>query len=458
MSVHSLGHGSALVTFLVIASISFAPARAIETGDLCTGNPCVIGEDVTIDESATLDFGDGITLVIAARITLSNAASVTFQAGSVTVEPGASFRADGPGTFLVVAANVGNLTVGDATKGVRFKMRDVVEINLVGEVDAFVNAKVDVRGVTDEAGAFSVEALDGTATILGKILGDGDKIDGFNASQLYFSAPTVILDAKIKARGRGGDSGFVEVAADDAVIRGSIDLTPRPGVGGELRIDATNDVTLEAKVKTRGKQDPESIGNFCDGGLVEIDAGGTVTVRNKIDARGGGEQCPGGTVDISSGGDYIDQQKASIRTGNSGALGLGGDIAISAGSVATVFKLEATGDQAGTISVSADTITVLGRLRADSKGIEDLLDGTITLDAPCGLTVAPTAKIDARNPKSVDGQVTLRTSGGPMTLSGRIEASDRVDLEYVTGFAPVINATILPDPNLVEAPSGTCGS
>ncbi len=457
MKFHSVV-ASALLVF-GIPSLS----AALVPGDLCTGNPCVITQDFSTDASEVLNFGSTTELRFqtGVRVTFGDGGEAAITAGTIIIEPRVRFRSTAPGVSLDFQADNGDFTVGTPASGATFDFPGGVELSSYSFGSSFFNARVDLSGETDdEAGALSMQS-DGDLTLLGTIKADGERTGEFNAGQIDLDAAgTLTVDAKIKARGRGEvDSGFIFLRGTDATIGGKIDVRGKPGLGGTLELDITNDLTMTVKTRAKGRNVSGAPGSACDGGIIDLQVGGNLFLEGPIDARGGGTECPGGTLSAQVGGDWTQTDKGRIRVGTGGFIAQGGDVDITVDGNATLDKIDAKGDLAGSISVTAaGTLNVANKINASSTGIADRIDGTVTLQGDCGLTVGQTGKVSVRKSGSSGGQVSLRTSGGPMTVDGKVEASDSNELRYVTGFDPVINGSVTPAPSLVESPTGTCGS
>ena len=111
-SRNQLGTGAAFLMW-VFASLATAPrATATDPADLCTGNPCIISSDVTIDPIGQIDFGPGTQLRLAAGVRLTvgpgaTSSEVSVSAGSIILEPGSEIV--GREGFLTLDAVAGNL-------------------------------------------------------------------------------------------------------------------------------------------------------------------------------------------------------------------------------------------------------------------------------------------------------------------------------------------------------------
>jgi filamentous hemagglutinin len=457
---------AARVSFAAIAAAlgvcaTAATALALVPDDLCTGNPCVISADVVIDSSVILDFGSGTELEFApgVAVLLQNGATVHFQAGSISVGSAVRFRSAAPGSSLYLSAETGDLSIAATDQVANFTLRDAVELGLYSAGNLVMRAMVEVSGVENEAGAFSVQSF-GNLTFHGRIRGDGNHT-GFNASVISLAADGALsFDGGIQAVGRGGDSGQVSLSGATATLHGRISVKPRVGVGGNVSISAnTGALVLNASVIAKGTEALSDTGNFCDGGQVVLTAGGSLSVNKPVDVSGGGPRgCRAGSVTAQAGTDFVQSVGAAVRASTVGYTSFGGQVSIQASGNVTLRRVEVGADSAGSISAAAGgTLDVFGGVRASSNGLGDAVNGSINLTGTCGLRITGAGRVVARQANSSGGQIGLTTSGGPMTIDGTVAASDAVNLEYVTGFSPTITGTIIPDPNLIEVSSGTCG-
>jgi hypothetical protein len=243
-------------------------AVALVPDDLCTGNPCVISANVTIDSSVVLDFGNTTALEFAPDVSvlLQNGPTVHFQAGSITVDSGVHFRSDAPGASLYLVAETGDLAIAPADSVVSFILHDSVELGLYSDGNMQVRAAIDVRGYVGEAGAVSIQSL-GDLTFTGRIRGDGST-SGFNASVISLEADGPLsFDGSIKALGQGGDSGQVSFSGATATLHGRINVNALVGVGGNVSVAASaGDVVLNSGISANGREALGDTGNFCDGG------------------------------------------------------------------------------------------------------------------------------------------------------------------------------------------------
>ena len=115
--------GTMVLAILATGLVGLREAHATEPADLCTGNPCVISADATLDPVESLGFGAGTELRLGAGVQLyvaagTTSASIVISAKSIVLEPGAEIVSR-EGTLWLDAV-AGNLELqGGAT--IRFK-------------------------------------------------------------------------------------------------------------------------------------------------------------------------------------------------------------------------------------------------------------------------------------------------------------------------------------------------
>jgi len=440
-----------------------APAGALAPGDLCTGDPCVIASNFTVDATVVLDFGSTTALQFAPgiKVLISNGATVEFDAGSITIGSAAKFSSDTPGSSLYFSANATNIEAGINGGPVKFVLPDSIEVGFFCEVNCAVHAKANVSGKTAEGGTFYIQSF-GQTLFTGTVVADGSKDGQFNAGVVDFDAADALhVWAKLRAKGYRPDSGQVRLRGVSVDLAGKIDVKPKVGVGGMVEITAeTQSILSQADIDASGKLASNDTGsNNCNGGSVTMTAGTSIQIEKKVALRGGGPGgCSGGTFTANA-EDFVQEPGAPIQAATAGFVSFGGSVHIQAtGNMTLGAKIDVGSDNAGSIVATAgNTLLALGQLQANSNGSGGAVDGSISLTATCNLNVPGGASLEASRPGASGGLINLVTSGGPMTIGGNVEASSAVNLQYVTGFTPVITGDVTPAPTLTEVPTGTCG-
>lgn len=448
-----------------IACLGTTPVFALVPSDLCTGDPCIIGNDVVVTASVLLDFGPTTALQFAPgiKVLLQNGATTEFRAGSITIGSNARFSSDAPGASLYFYAGATTVDVAAGGSPAKFVLRDSVEVGFFAEGNCTMNALADVSGQTDEGGVFYIQTF-GNITFTGKVFADGSPDGQFNAGVVDFDAGggPLTVDAKLRAKGGGADSGEVHMKGQSVVIKGGIDVKPKVGSGGMVEMTAeAGDLTVAAKIDAGGKKAAADVGaNNCNGGSVHLEATGSIRLGKKVKVTGGGAGgCSGGTFAAEAGADFVQLANAPVQAGTAGYISHGGSVQIQATGNVALEKIDVESDNAGSVVASAGgMLDAAGAVKASSNGSGDAADGSISLSGSCGLNVPHAASLKAAHSGASGGLISLTTSGGPMTIAGKVEASSAATLQYVTGFAPTITGSVAPAPSLIEVPTGTCGS
>jgi cysteine-rich repeat protein len=231
----------------------------------------------------------------------------------------------------------------------------------------------------------------------------------------------IAFTGKVDATSGESFSAGVELIADgDVNCQATIDLqaTKEGGSGGLLDIDAGGSVTLGGTVRASGEASSEDIG---DAGDVEVDAGGSIALTGIIDLSGP----PGGSGGGASFTAALDiTQTGSIDVGGRGQEGVGNE---------ALFSAERT--------ITLGNIAGLG----GANGAGGFVDAT----AWCGLALPTGKTIDMRGPT---GSIVL-ASGGAMTVAGTLRSTAGNELQFRTA-APVVTGTLTPPlPGPVQVPS-----
>ena len=301
--------------------ISPVPCVATVPSDLCTGSPCVVTADITVDAGSVLDF-TGQSLVFAEGVTVRVGAGVSprdlwILADDITLEQNARIPGD---------PNPANNFDGDRAV---VKLEAVVG-DVVMESSGSNRSQIDVRADDTSAGNITISAA-------------GDAIlDG-------------LLDAS--AVGEDARGGLIDVQASGSVTIGedvTVSGTGNFAGAGDIDINAGLDVTFDDRVLAEG-------GHF-GGGDVTVFAGGTVTLNDLISTDGGDPDGEAGEIDITAGVDIEVSAGGVIR----GRGGIGPD--------------EDCGDGAPTTLDAGNHVIVDGDL--DLKGELHCFGGDLNQDLP----------------------------------------------------------------------------
>ena len=364
-------------------------------GDLSTGP----AGTVTIEAVNNIEL-NGTTSLGDFKLTGQDGGSLTLKTsvGSVTGNGRINLGADGiiasGGTLTVVSAadivlgGTISLPGGSQGSGGTLEMQAPGQITLSGLLDltggqggggyldvtaagALTINNLDLTG-SSEFGDAGLATIDGGSVTLGTLrgLGSADVDCGDGADIDIFSGGDMLINGPVDIRARGVDcsGGFLSLDGGRIFINGSLLMSGdgSDGDGGDLDVSATtliqvaSAVVIDLEGGTGGAGDIllQSDGDLVSAGvlkgngrsstspgstLVELDAGGTLTVSGSIDASGGS------AAGVDSGGD----------------LSLNG-CKVATAATALVY---ANGD-AGDIRVTAhDKLTLRGIFQAGSGGI-----------------------------------------------------------------------------------------
>jgi hypothetical protein len=407
--------GAALVSIgLCAASTARADVSCVDPANLCTGDPCVIGQPITVISPCVVDFG-ARTLVLAARVNVPNDGMLSFTAAAI------DGFADIDGRHLDAGSGSG------------------------GEVELHANAgNVTLRGAIDVSGTLDVGSIVVTAS--GDILLD-DRLD---AKAVGFSASGPGGDVTLDAGGTltTTSASFIDVrSANGGTPGGTVALQGDVGVELNGKIDGSGSAGGSVGVSSSGgavtiRQSVRSRGASAVGGSVSVSAAGTTAIRRRpIDVLG----ATGGTISLSSSGADV------VVVPNLFARGFsqdGGTVSVNAfGSFTLDRRIDARGRTiGGTVALAADTLRVFDRVRTGALqgGTIDLFGGTVLVDAArleadggdFGGTIAIFATVSADFVKGA-ALVDAEVSGGIFIHAPTVHVGPSADLNAGRiGFKP----------------------
>jgi hypothetical protein len=459
MRYRKLGVGGVLLAFVASGWVGEGMARATVPADLCTGNPCIVAADATLDPTDSLDFGASTELRIATGVTLTIAPgttspSVWLSAGTVILEPGAGIVArEGSLTLEAVAGNLELQRSGSGMATIRFRgLADTppsgprADLSLSAQGTVVIDGAI-VGKVSDPYAGMDLVDIIGTSVIgVGRIDVRSLRMNELSLRptvQLY-AVGAVDFGGKILA-GAGCTGGDVIVRSETGPIAvGFVDATARGcpaaagyGLGGSVLVTGAGEARLLDGLDARGRG---------DGGSVRLDSDAS-HVAGKVDLRG--LKGVGGTF-RADGGDFIMDSGSEVRlTGRAG----GGQAEIIASSFITAgdARLTSIRDAGSVQATAAGTLTVERRLRTRGQN-----PGPIELEACGAVTIGSDAVVDTRSAGGATGNdITVR--GDAITVDGDLLATGgAVALDYYT-TPPAIAGTVEPTPTIVQvAPPAGC--
>lgn len=459
-----------LAAALVLAA---APGRAQITPDsLCTGDPCIISRDATIDPGAVLQLDFGARRVIVEAVLNTGGTVVTFLAGSFEIRNMGQIR----GNAGVTVATSGNIAVNGT--------RSTGALRLIGPNEGTLMLQSSAGSVTSSGRIFvdsdTAESSGGTLHVSaatrielrGDITARGGTLAGGGAVDLD-TPGDVLVAGGIDLSGGEDDAGGITVRAGGAarfegpmVIEGGGDQ----GGGGDVDVSAGGDVSFLQSVRMRGSSlGPSSCG---DGGLFDVVAGGTLTVAAEIDLRSRIGDCLGGIVDIDAADVAL---SAALLVDARGIDGSGGDLSID---VANGFDcralLNASGDTGGSVALSSDAaLTLSSACMVDASGVGGQVDveavGNVTLQGRLAVgSVANTSalsasfndirgcRIDVRSGALLrslgTGAENLLTARSTITVAGTVEATFANAFFLPVGFMALVSGSVTPQPLVINNP------
>jgi cysteine-rich repeat protein len=481
--------------FVLAAVASHGRAFATTADDLCrpTDDPCTVNTSVTLNASSTIDLGTRALQFGAAARVVVGAGPVTIHCGDVELIAGAritgsagaagstleidSIRIDAVGSTRaridLSSAQVTGLINLNAQTSIT-QSGDVVAIGTNTEADGgdiFLNATtgdvvvsgaLSVGGGSDSAGGTVTVTAGGKVDLMQQVDISGGE---FGGGELDVTAGgDAVARQPIKASGGGlsGDGGTVFISAGGtATVLQTIDGTAAGstaeggGSGGDIEIDANQDVVVSGQIDVTG--------GFPDGdaGTFTSTLGGTFTQTNTLTLLGNGVDGCGGEMDVAGGRD-VTLGRIELSGGSCGA----GTLSIQGLGTVTVSQL-ITADGTTNIS-SGGSISLQGRdlvtndvVRANGGSLSP--GGMIALQA-CNVTINAASDLrtfgtTGSNLIQASGKAVIR--GNILTAptgTNRIEYRDPAMPPMITGTitpaaVSVVNPLLPPCP----APSAACG-
>ncbi len=396
-------HGLVMLACAVVLALTAGGAAAqiscANPNNLCTGNPCVIGE-TDVASPCVVDFGNR-TVIVEGPLRVPNGGVLELRGAMISVERPilgrhtSTTEGDGAHVSLIATGNIFLRRRIDVSA--RFAPGSIV-LNAGGDVllSGVLRARTKGRGATAAGGAVSVTAGRsllaggrGRIDARGSMTTDGGVIGLIGNSSVTVRAP---LDARGKNAGMiGALSSTGSVLLADQVRAQSV-----TGLGGRLIVVAAVEAAIERRVDADGPGGGGAIGivagrarvqgslrvrSTAAGGSLSISATGDVSISERVRADGS----DGGAISISTRtGDVVITDDLNAQ----GTDGMGGRVAISSGddlSFTPSVEVRAEGDSAGgeiRLSANGDmTLSGLFRARAGSGGvIEGRSNGNLIAD------------------------------------------------------------------------------
>jgi len=325
-----------------------------------------------------------------------------FGGGALTTLGGMDYRVEtlGVGRDITLGSN-GRL------RGADLRLASSGDLAITGDLDAgalitsapgetTIGADVTAAGGSYRGSAADADLSGGSLATTGTLAADGVGLSFAGDAQLVTDGDAVIVDPIAGASGAGGDltiealsgdltqAGAQPIGADDAFFTAdNIEITSLD-LGGDLRLIAAGDATVEAT------------------GAVNL---------------GGGASDVGGALGLTAGGDITDSDAASVggetRLTTTGAIDLG--LLDAAGTVFLDSSLFASVVNARAVTLGESTVGGDLSVTALSGGISD--DGAVSAGGSAAFETAGTGAI-ALETTTAPGGFTLVTADGNATLAG----------------------------------------
>ncbi len=261
-------------------------AGAIKQDGVISANSAVVGENGKIYLKASKD----VSLAAGSSTTANgpSGGSITIQSDSGSATIAGTVEANGTqgkGGSISVTAPVA-VTVAPSAR-VSANGSEGGSVTLASSAGAVtVSAPVSANATDGAAGQIAVNAATTAALTAGQLSASGG-LGGGTVSVRGVSGVT--LDATSSTQANGAAGGTVSIASDQGAItaQGTIDVSASDGVGGNVKLTALSDITLDVANNI--------LASGASGGEVYIESGeGTLLSSGLIDGRGSDGQ--GGRV------------------------------------------------------------------------------------------------------------------------------------------------------------------
>ncbi|HEY2386588.1 MAG TPA: hypothetical protein VGK30_06475 [Candidatus Binatia bacterium] len=440
---------------------------------VATGPPGTIqGGTITLNSNGKITHA-GILDVSgdsAGTITLNAVADIQVQSGSETTAVGIASSSDAgeaDGGTVEITTTGGSITVSGPITVSGDQQAGGGEVDLTAAHNIDVEQTIDASGGADDGGTIDIEAGD-NLTVGRTLTADSNVGAGFGgditlaAGEDLFNGPLdggalTVNGATIRFNGSdseasSGDGGELDASAAGALQFLGSGVTIRgnggnlfDGDGGTVCIDNTdlnpNHIgPLEGNVRLDGTIILQSGGDVGSGGDFEASAGADFIVNATIDTSG---TLDGGTIEMDAGG------AISVN----GALTAVGTLATAA--PGEVQLLAGQGKDAA-LSINQNIIANGGAANAN---------GDFVTLAGCSLTIAPNVKVNGQggtNSQSVSGASEIELAARhPMSLGASSQflanPGGQILITHPVGVNPVIGAGVVFNPARTDDPTDQSG-
>lgn len=413
----------------ILAATAPAQVDCSDPDDLCTGDPCRIGE-VEVLSPCVVDFG-ARDVVLTRTLKVPSGGVLSFTAANIEVSGKLLARHIGTG-----AAEGGDVSLAAADSIQVLKRIDAsgrtapgaIELTAGGDVilRAPIHASAKGKSPTASGGTVTVTTQGAlTSTRRGRIKVKGKGSPGGTVS---LSGASVDVDGKLDARGSTGGMALVAGSVGAVVIGDKIEVDGLASVGGTITVQGNGAVTTSGRLDADGR---------TAGGVVDVQ-GGVLTIDGNMQARGSGSAGAGGLVSVN--GASVTTRNVAVRgRGDAGTFvastssgdlevgghvdlrstnGAGGDVSLSsAGSVVLSRSVRSDGETGGgeiDVVANGGSATMSDRLLADGRS------------GPGGaISIAALTDVDFARGATASGSpggTIVANAGGDLTAAGVFDA------------------------------------
>ncbi len=432
-----------------------------------------------------------------------NAGAVTVSGGSVTVQNGARIASStaAPGRGGNVAVNAGALTLARGgsittdTSGAGDAGDVALDIGGPLAIDGsnkgeFVNGVSSEAAVNVPGSAGSVRVNAGSVSVVNDgFINSNTRGAGAGGSVLVATPGALLLDgagggfteiAASALGARSGNAGTVTIDAGSVRVQGKARIasaTAGPGRGGAVAVNTgTLAVSGGGSVNTQTVASGDAgVVSLNVGGDLAIDGGGVVSSEASPGSSGsaGAVRVNAGNISVLSGGTVSSSTRStgaggSVAVSTPGALLLDGRGVPGAAITAATFGTQ-SGD-AGTVTVSAGTVTILDAAQVASSstgqgrggdvrvaagstatldGVGPQINATSTGAGPAGSITVSAPRLSLRNDASISTEAQT-ANGGNITIGpGDLLYLQRSSIASSVNSAFGNGGNITVDPRLV---------
>jgi hypothetical protein len=288
----------ALVLMIVGGPLLGPVAAQSEPSNLCSGDPCVVTADASVDAGSMLDFGPRV-LVLAEGVAVTLAVgdgsgTLEIHAAEIIFEPGAKISAGGiDQSSLHFEATEGSILLRSERSN---------------------RSEIDVGAGGTMAGSIKLLAL-ADVTADGRLTAVASGEDAVGGSIQITAGGNVAISQEIRTEARDGASssgGDVRIEAGGGISIAAGMILSGSGVGGSLLASALESIVLSASVTSDG------LGPEGFAGQISLEAGGDLQLTSTgalegSGGSGGADECGDGSeTELRAGGSIL--LEGSIET------------------------------------------------------------------------------------------------------------------------------------------------